>query len=125
VKGATAGPLWLGDLFDREFLDGVFQDFGDRMAAAGTGVAAPFAGGKRLARLLEMMRDEAGMPAFFFELDACAQKFRSGPPKLPVLLENLRGAGFRAGRTHFSPCGFRTDAPPAELERLFRAASKP
>ncbi len=123
VKGRTAGPLWLGDLFDRDLLDGVFRDFGDRMAASATSAGWPFASGKRLARMLEQMVEEAGMPAFFFELDGCAQKFRCGPPKLAVLLEGLKGAGFRAGRTHFTPSGFRTDAPAADLERIFREAS--
>lgn len=129
VRERTAGPMWLGELWDAGFLAGVLQDFNDRMAASAVGVegagapAPPFASGKRLARMLEAMRDESGMPALFFELDGCAREFRAGPPRMANLLETLRAAGFRASRTHFAPTGFRTDAPPPELERCFREAS--
>jgi tRNA (guanine26-N2/guanine27-N2)-dimethyltransferase len=130
-RGRTAGPMWLGSLWDGEFLDGVLGDFNDRMAAGatagsgGAGPATPFASGRRLARQLEAMKEEAGMPPFFFDLDGCARAFRAGPPKMVRLLEALRLAGFRSSRTHFAPTGFRTDAPPPELERLFSAASRP
>ena len=131
VRGQTSGPMWLGELWDADFLAGALGDFNDRMAdgakagAGGAGPAAPFANGKRLARQLEAMKEEAGMPAFFFELDECARRFRIGPPKLSRLLETLRREGFKAARTHFTPTGFRTDAPQTELERIFHAASSP
>lgn len=130
VRGRVAGPMWLGELWDPAFLDGVLGDFNYRVADAATGrepggrPAAPLAGGKRLARMLENMKEEANMPALFFELDECARRFRAGPPKMSALLETLRFGGFRASRTHFSPTGFRTDAPPPELERCFRTASR-
>jgi len=129
VRGRVAGPMWLGELWDAGFLDGVIRDFNDRMAQVGTGggpsegPAAPFANGKRLARMLEYMKAEAGLPPLFFELDEYASKLRAGPPRIGNLLETLGNAGFRASRTHFSPTGFRTDAPPPELERCFREAS--
>ena len=129
VREKVAGPLWLGELWDGDFLGGVLRDFNDRMTdiampgKGGGGPAAPFSNGKRLARQLEAMKEEALLPAFFFELDECAQRFRAGPPRMARLLETLRDAGFRASRTHFAPTGFRTDAPPAELERLFRSAA--
>ena len=131
VRGRIAGPMWLGALWDAGFLAGVLGDFNDRMtdialgSKGGAGPAAPFANGRGLARQLEAMKEEAGMPAFFFGLDECARRYRAGPPRMARLLETLRNAGFRASRTHFAPTGFRTDASPAELERIFIAASRP
>ena len=130
IRDKVAGPMWLGELWDAGFLGGVLKDFNDRMADIATGretdsgLVAAFACGKRLARMLETMNEEAGLPAFFFELDECARCLRAGPPKIVTLIETLRAAGFRASRTHFSPTGFRTDAPPPKLERCFRAASR-
>jgi tRNA (guanine26-N2/guanine27-N2)-dimethyltransferase len=126
VKGRVAGPMWLGPLFDREFLAGIRQDFGERVAknALNPGEAAPFAEQSRLSRILERMADEAEMPAFFFELDAMASRAKANPPPMAALLAALGAAGFRASRTHFTPSGFRTDAPLEELELLFRALSE-
>ena len=124
VRGKTAGPLWLGELFDPEFLEGAFSDFGGRTAGWARGQAAPFARPRPLARMLEQMREEAALPSFFFELNTVAQELRAGPPPMAALIEALREAGFRASRTHFSPTGFRTDAPAEDLARLFRAAAE-
>ena len=123
VKGRVTGPLWLGPLFDRPFLDGMQKDAGERLTGRALGPAppAPLAAGERLWRLLELMREEAQMPPFFHELDACASEWGTDPPPLKALLEALRAAGFRASRTHFCPTGFRTDAPADELERLFKS----
>jgi len=129
AAGRVAGPLWLGALWDERFLGGALSDLDERLAAPAiapgelTGARAPFADGRRLARQLSAMSEEAALPAFFFELDECARAFRAGPPRLAALIDALRAAGLMASRTHFSPTGFRTDAPPAELERCFRAAS--
>jgi tRNA (guanine26-N2/guanine27-N2)-dimethyltransferase len=118
-KGSVMGPLWLGELFDRGLMDIITAEFA-RRSEKGPG----FHKAKKVAKLLELMAEEAGMPAFFFELDAVARKTRSGPPRLMRTIEALREAGFRASRTHFSPMGFRTDASPSRLEELFRELTR-
>ncbi|MEM4728443.1 MAG: tRNA (guanine(26)-N(2))-dimethyltransferase [Thermoplasmata archaeon] len=108
-----AGPLWLGELFDRGLLDGVLNAFRKRAREG-----PPLARKQQLAKTLSAMDEEAGMPPFFYELDAVVKGGHSGPPSLSAMLAALRAAGFRASRTHFCPTGFRTDAPPEEVRRL-------
>ncbi len=62
------------------------------------------------ARLLDTLQREIDLPPFFVTTDALAQALHANPPKLPRFLEALRGAGFRAERTHFHPRGVKTDA---------------
>ncbi|MGQ0796288.1 MAG: hypothetical protein ACT4OI_00255, partial [Methanobacteriota archaeon] len=72
------------------------------------------------ARLLDALRTEADMPAFFVSIEDLARHERASPPKLERFLEALRTQGFRATRTHLDSLGVRTDAPSADVLRLFR-----
>jgi tRNA (guanine26-N2/guanine27-N2)-dimethyltransferase len=125
VKGGTAGPLWLGPLFDRAFVAGMAGDLGARLSRAALEPqrtdppACPF----RLSRQLGLMLEEAEMPPFFYELDTVARQINVNPAPLVPLIEALRSSGFRASRTHFCSTGFRTDAPIPRLEAVFRSVS--
>jgi tRNA (guanine26-N2/guanine27-N2)-dimethyltransferase len=127
IEGGTAGPLWLGPLFDRAFVAGMAADIDARLSRAAIGPqrAAPLASPFQLSRQVGLMLEEADMPAFFYELDAVASQARTNPAPLVPLIEALRSSGFRASRTHFCPSGFRTDAPPSALETVFRSAAPP
>jgi len=114
-KDRAAGPLWLGELFDREFLETMSTEY-YRRVAKGPG----FHSVRKLGKLVELMKEEAGMPPFFHELDTVAQRIKAGPPALKTVIEALGKAGFKASKTHFCPTGFRTDASPDQLEALFR-----
>ncbi len=102
------GPLWTGPLSDPAFV---------RSLAPSEWTSVPSQ------RLLATLQAEAEMPAFFVTTDELAQRHRGSPPKLERFLQSLRNAGFRAARTHFHPRGVKTDAPPDEVVRLFRAVA--
>jgi len=127
VIGKTAGPLWLGPLFDRDFLARMASDLDRRLecAALGKDGAAPLSAPYKVGRMLGLMREEADMPAFFYETDAVARLAAVNPAPLVPLIEALRLSGFRASPTHFCPTGFRTDAPRAEMEAVFRSVAPP
>jgi len=127
VIGRTAGPLWLGPLFDREFLAGMAGELDRRLsgAALGSAGASPLATPYPVSRMLGLMLQEADMPAFFYELDAVASRAAVNPAPMAPLLEALRASGFRASPTHFCPTGFRTDATGAEMEAVFRSVAPP
>ena len=99
------GPLWLGPLGEREFLQALEP-------TEWTGVEA--------ARLLNAVKSEADLPPFFVTTDEIAAHLSGSPPKLSTFLDGLRGLGYRAVRTHFHPRGVKTDAPYDEVIRVFR-----
>ncbi len=100
------GPLWLGALFDRALA---------RKLRVPSSAAAPDELGRFLARVNEEV--EVDVP-FYYEANRLSHALGlPRPPSLDRLLAHLRARGFRAGRTHVRPEGFRTDAPRPVVER--------
>ncbi len=108
------GPLWLGPLADPETL---------ARLEVPTTAARP----RELSRLFGLWREETAIARpFFFEPNRLASALGlAEPPALAAFLEALRGAGYRACRTHLRPEGFKTDAPRAMVERLARSLGGP
>lgn len=94
----VAGSLWIGNLFDAEFVKRMILC--DQTIQPG-GAYSP---------ILEKCLGEADMPAAFYTLDEIASRIRSGPPKMVQMVHGLLDAGFTASATSFSFTGFRTDA---------------
>lgn len=107
-EGDWAGPLWSGPLHDAALLDGMHA------AAAGKTLARP----KPTLGLLELLRQEAGAPAFWVEPDLLQKGFRPPAPRRDAFIDRLRAAGFAAARSHIEPQAVRTDA---DLEGLRQA----
>lgn len=99
------GPLWLGPLSDPAFVGQLAPSDWTRPGSA---------------KLLDLLQREAELPTFFVTTDELAERLHGSPPKMDRLLDALRHAGFQATRTHFDPRGVKTDAPHAEIVRLFR-----
>lgn len=102
---AAIGPLWLGPLTDAGWAHGLAPS---EWTLPGT------------ARLLDLLRGEADLPPFFASTDEIAGRLRASPPRVADLLGALRDLGYRAARTHFDPCGVKTDAPAEDVLRAFR-----
>ncbi len=105
----AAGPLWIGNLFEREFVNG--------MILCDQAIRPEGAYGSMLGRCL----DEAEMPAAFYTLDEIASRIRSGPPQLAEMVRGLLDAGFAASVTSFSFTGFRTDADIGSICEMARS----
>ncbi|MFO7991585.1 MAG: tRNA (guanine(26)-N(2))-dimethyltransferase [Thermoplasmata archaeon] len=99
--GDKVGPLWSGELFDRKTL----------------GKLEPV--GKLDEDTLDIWKSESGMPVFFYDGNILGKYFERAPIPIKDILENLRDDGYRVSRTHFSPTGFKTNAPKDELRGLF------
>lgn len=111
TSGKDAGPLWMGNLFSKEVLAA--------MKASGDLGTAP-----RCAKVLEIWREEAGMPQCYFLMDELARKTKLSPPKLLEFIAFLKASGARASRTHFDPKGLKTDLSAGELLEQYRKYSK-
>ncbi len=93
-KTITAGPMWLGQLWDRE-------------------LAAVF-------NLIPHIKEESSVEAIgYYSLDRIAKRFKlKGQRKISEIIEEIHGKGYRASRTHFHPQGIRADIPVKELKRI-------
>jgi tRNA (guanine26-N2/guanine27-N2)-dimethyltransferase len=105
----VAGPLWVGALFDRPFVE--------RLQVSAT-AANPAA----LARLIERFREEsvADVP-FYYEPNTLARDVGlPAPASTDRLVEALRERGHPSGRTHARDGAFRTRATRAEVYAVAR-----
>ncbi|HLD07151.1 MAG TPA: hypothetical protein VJC16_06515, partial [Candidatus Nanoarchaeia archaeon] len=87
-----AGPLYLGRLWDGALAAAMYR-------------AAPD-------HFLQTIAAESAIPAIgFFDLHALCKQHALPIPRTAALLERLRGKGYAASTTIFSPYGIRTTAP--------------
>ncbi len=112
-SSARGGPLWTGPLCDERFLEGVKP----------AGTSADLQGATRL---LEILREESGVHALFhYEMGEEAKRLHlSEPPSRGAVLEALRASGWKSARTHVTPSGWRTEAPPQEVARILKGLDR-
>lgn len=95
-----AGPLWLGELWDKEFLQKMWDLRGAIELSENT------------AKLLKRIREESRVESLgFYTVPALCRAYRIGQP--PPIERFLKV--FQAVRTHFTPQGFRTPLPHEEV----------
>ena len=107
LKTSIAGPLWIGKIFDKEYVESMID------------VITNLEIKKSCEKTLYKCLDEAEMPAIYFTLDEIAKKVKSSPPKLEKIILNLKENGFTASLTSFNPTGFRTNANINEIIKIF------
>lgn len=108
-KISIAGPLWIGKIFDKEFVKNMLNEIPnykiDKMCE------------KTTLKCLE----ESEMPVTYFTLDEIASKMKSSPPKLENMISNLQKNNFKSSVTSFSTTGFRTNAKINEIVEIVKA----
>jgi len=107
ASGDYAGPLWAERFSDARLLEAIVNDL-------------PKWATNDLRRRLGVLREEAEAPPLYYTIDEFTRSLKKSAPKMERLLEGLRDAGHVATRTHFTPRGFKTDAPPAAIARALR-----
>ena len=106
---ATLGPLWLGPIADLDVVTSL-------RPAPATGYAAT--------RILEAVRTEVSLPPFYLENNETARRAGVSPPPLRGVLDALHGLGFQAATTLFRENAVKTDAPAAEVLRVYRGLGR-
>lgn len=99
-----AGPLWAGPLLDSELVESI-----------GSGLAPNQVFGRETLRLVNRWSEESQAPPLYYTTDEVVRGQRAPSPRLEKWIDALRGLGFAATRTHFSPIAIKTDAPPAAI----------
>jgi len=109
----VGGPLWVDDLWDREFAQAVLEAYRERDYMSADGL-----------KVTKLIAIEAGKPPLYTTVASLAKlatlKEEPSPSKLVERLSSLARA---ASLTHFDPKGLRTDLQPRELARLLAAGS--
>ena len=103
-----AGPLWIGKLFEKEFVKKM------------RGVKDNLIVNKRCERIIERSEAEAELPATYYTLDEIASMMKTAPMKLIDAVEELKSQGFNASMTSLNPGGFRTDCEINEIIQIFQ-----
>ncbi len=101
-----AGPLWIGKLFEKEFVE--------RMQAHLPG----FSVDRKCAKILEKCIAEVNMPPYYYTLDEIAEMNKSSPSSLERTIGKLQENGFLSSPTSFNPTGFRTDCRIGRIREL-------
>ena len=110
----TAGPLWTGDLAEREFCELV-----EKEAARNTAESK-----NHTAKLLALIKDESGAPATYYVVDKICDRICSPIPPLIAVIRRLREKSFRSLPTHFHSRGIKTNAPARAVIEAIRETAQ-
>ena len=108
-----AGPLWLGSIFDQNFIELMVKE--NRSVA--------FKNSARITKLLSLTKEEASAPITYFVVDKLSGKLGLPSPSIQSFINALRKSEFQAVQTHFNTRGVRTDAPIPALHKLLKEAA--
>jgi len=103
-----AGPLWIGKLFEKEFVKKMRDVKNDLIVS------------KRCERIIERSELEADLPATYYTLDEIASMIKSAPLKLTDAVQRLKSQGYSASMTSLNPGGFRTDCEIDKIIQIFQ-----
>lgn len=106
-KISLAGPLWIGQLFDKMFIESMISELDSYEVDKSCKVT------------LEKCNLESTLPATYFTLDEISSKLKKSPPKLKDVILSLQTKGFLASPTSLNPTGFRTNASIKEISEIF------
>jgi tRNA (guanine26-N2/guanine27-N2)-dimethyltransferase len=99
------GPLWLGELHDKEFLAKMSEINSERN----------YADKEAIADFLALLQGECGMPMFYYNIHEMCARLGGSAPKTSALIKKLAEMGYPAVRTHFSAKGIKTGAGVREI----------
>ncbi len=104
----TAGPLWLGKIFDEKLLALMERELKKRKLR----------NQKTILKMLSMSKDEVEAPPMYYITDKICDKLNLPIPSLIEVMKKLRKAGFQAVPTHFNSRGIRTNAPASVVKEI-------
>ena len=102
-----AGPLWLGELHDKKFLNKMLMLNKKR----------DYEHIEEIEKKIKLMLGELAMPPYFYDLHVTCKRIKASVPKIDDVIKKLKGRGFRAARTHFAKNGIKTNADMKELKK--------
>ena len=112
-KLIQAGPLWLGEIQNEEFISKMIAESENKKLNTK----------KDVLKLLESCSIEAKSPATFYDVHKICKILKISAPKLDSVFGNLEKEGFEAVKTHFNPLGIKTNAPLKKIKEIIKTLS--
>ena len=107
-KLVHAGPLWLGSIQDKEFIQKMIDESANKKIKTE----------KEALKLLNKCLIESDAPATFFDVHSICKSLKISAPKFDLILDELENQGFEAIKTHFNPIGIKTDADIENIKNI-------
>ncbi len=107
-KMLHAGPLWLGDIQNRDFIQKMIDESEHKKINTE----------KQALKLLNSCLNEASAPVTFFDIHAVCKSLKISAPKLDLIFDEIKNQGFIAIKTHYNPLGLKTDAKITDLKKI-------
>ena len=107
-KMVHAGPLWLGDIQNRDFIQKMINESEHKKINTE----------KQALKLLNSCLNEAIAPVTFFDIHAVCKSLKISAPKLDLIFDEIKNQGFIAIKTHYNPLGLKTDAKITDLKKI-------
>jgi tRNA (guanine26-N2/guanine27-N2)-dimethyltransferase len=115
TKMDYAGPLWLGKIFDSQFIDLMARE----------NARTAFRGSSKITKLFGLTKEEAEAPLTYYVLDKLSGKFGVPAPSVAAFFQALHSEGFKAIATHFNSRGVRTNATALIMRETLKKTAKP
>jgi tRNA (guanine26-N2/guanine27-N2)-dimethyltransferase len=107
-KLVHAGPLWLGDIQDKDFIQKMIEESGEKKINTE----------KDALKLLNKCLAEAEAPATFFDVHSICKLLKISAPKFDTVIDAIKAEGFVAIKTHYNPLGIKSDATIEDIEKI-------
>ncbi|MHA1408989.1 MAG: tRNA (guanine(10)-N(2))-dimethyltransferase [Candidatus Odinarchaeia archaeon] len=112
-KLSYAGPMWSGELIDKEALQEIVND--TELSYLHTY--------KRIKKLLNILLLEYDMPLTYYNIHVLCDSFQINVPKMEDIISQL-SKEYRVTKTHFNSRSIKTDAPLPVIKDTLTALSK-
>ncbi|MDO5814532.1 MAG: tRNA (guanine(10)-N(2))-dimethyltransferase [Methanobrevibacter sp.] len=107
-KMVHAGPLWLGDIQDGEFIRKMIDETNYKKINRE----------KEALKLLNKCLIESSAPATFYDVHTICKSLKVSAPKFDLILDELKNDGFEAIKTHYNPLGIKSDAGIEDIKNI-------
>lgn len=107
-KLVHAGPLWLGNIQDKEFIQKMIEEADNKKINTE----------KEALKLLNKCLEEAAAPTTFFDVHSICKSLKISAPKFDLILNELEKKGFKAIKTHYNPLGIKSDANIRDIKKI-------
>lgn len=107
-KLVHAGPLWLGEIQNREFIQKMIDETNYKKINRE----------KEALKLLNKCLEEFDAPATFFDVHTICKSLKISAPKFELLLNAINQEGFYIAKTHYNPLGIKTDAKIEDIKNI-------